>query len=327
MLEDSQSASQSTSQNNRSFTMKDLLASLVTGTWPKIVIIVFIVELAVLFVVSTVPVSHSMVAQISSQNSNLARKSDSLDLIARAIFLFQNNFTIALFEFVPFLGWFFFGYSMYNTALAIEVIGINANLPGPLITLSLLFEPHSWLELPAYAIAVTQSFFLISTVARRSKFKFELARTGLVVVVVAVELIIAAVFESAEISMQSNLAADFTVPWSAFAVLVVLLLVGRNKLLRGYHPSILLQQPSVPPVPPPPMPQYGDQLAFPAPSTPPTNFARYCGKCGAPIHNPRGAIFCDQCGQRLIQPAATTSYSSPAPSSGNQPSSSPPSSP
>jgi uncharacterized membrane protein SpoIIM required for sporulation len=313
MLEDNQNFSPP-QRTSRPFTFRDLLVSLVSGNWPKIVIIAFIAELVVLFLVSTIPIPQATVSQISNQNSNLARTSDSLDLIARAIFLFQNNFTIALFEFVPFLGWFFFGYSMYNTALAIEVIGINANLPGPLITLSLLFEPHSWLELPAYAIAVTQSFFLISTIGRRSKFKFELARTGLVVVVVASELLIAALFESAEISMQSNLAADFVVPWVAFAVLVVLIIIGRKKLLKGYRPPSSpfdFQQSPITPVPPSPMSQFGQSPLSPPPSMFPRNLARYCGKCGAPIHNPQGAIFCDQCGQRIIQPnISNTSASS-----------------
>jgi uncharacterized membrane protein SpoIIM required for sporulation len=292
-------------QRSRSIALKDLLASLVTGTWPKIVIIVFIVELVALFLVSTVPIPQSMVSQISSQNSNLAQTSDSLDLIARALFLFRNNFMIALFEFVPFLGWFFFGYSMYNTALAIEVIGMGVNLPGPVITLSLFFQPHSWLELPAYAIATTQSFYLISTVARRSKFKFELARTGLVIVIVAAELFIAAIFESAEISMQANLVADFAIPWIAFAVLVVLLFLGRKRLLKGYLPPVIYQRP-----PMSSMPHYGSQQMPPSPFAPQANVARFCGKCGAPIHNPKGAIFCDQCGQRIIQPIVGGAYAS-----------------
>jgi Stage II sporulation protein M len=281
-------------QESRSVSLRGLLVSMVTGTWPKIVIIVFIVELVVLFLGSTIPLPASTVNQISSQNGNLAQTSGSLDLIARALFLFSNNFRIALFEFVPFLGWFFFGYSMYNTALAIEVIGINASLPGPLVTLSLFFEPHSWLELPAYAIATTQSFYLISTIWRRSMFTFEVARTGLVVGIVAAELFIAAVFESSEISLASNLIADFALPWLAFFVLLVLLVLGRKQLLKGYRSSVIFQQTSMPA-----MPQNFQQVS---PYMPQAYQARFCGKCGAKVHNPQGAIFCDQCGQRIMQP-------------------------
>ena len=293
----------STNRLSRSITLRDLVISTVRGSWPKIVIVVFIVELAILFFGSTLPIPQATVNQISSQNSNLAQTAGSLDLLARALFLFSNNFRIALFEFVPFLGWFFFGYSIYNTPLGPEVIGMGVSLPGPLVTLSLLFQPHSWLELPAYAIATTQSFYLISTVVRRSKFKFELARTGLVIGIVAAELFIAAIFESAEISLSSNLVADFTIPWAAFAALVVLLLLGRRNLLRGYRSDMIFEQPSMPP----PLP--GKQLGgMSSPLQP--NAARFCGKCGAQIHNPQGAIFCDQCGQRIIQPTVGTNYSS-----------------
>jgi hypothetical protein len=290
-------------QRPRGITLRKVLASTVTGTWPKIVILVFIVELVVLFLGSALPLSQSTVQQINSSNNQLAQTSGSLDLMARALFLFSNNFRIALFEFVPFLGWFFFGYSMYNTALAIEVIGMSAipPLPGPLVTLSLFFEPHSWLELPAYAIATTQSFFLISTIGRRSMFKFEVTRTGLVLVIVAVELAIAAIFESAEISLLSNLTADFVIPWAAFAVLVFLLILGRKKLLKDYKANITFQQPPIQPYGyaqqpgAPPLPPY-----FPSQSN--ANAPRFCGKCGAKISNPQSAVFCDQCGQRILQP-------------------------
>jgi uncharacterized membrane protein SpoIIM required for sporulation len=292
-----------TNRPSRSMTLRDLVVSTISGTWPKIVIVVFIVELAILFFGSTLPIPQTTVNQISSQNSNLAQTAGSLDLLARALFLFSNNFRIALFEFVPFLGWFFFGYSIYNTALAIEVIGMGVSLSGPLVTLSLLFQPHSWLELPAYAIATTQSFYLISTIARRSKFKFELARTCLVIGIVAAELFIAAIFESAEISLSSNLVADFAIPWIAFAGLVVLLLLGRRNLLTRYRSDMMFQQPSMPPSLP-------GQQQTPLSSPLQPNAARFCGKCGAQIHNPGGAIFCDQCGQRIIQPTVKTSYSS-----------------
>ncbi len=289
---------ENTNRSPRNITLRNLLASTLTGTWPKIVIILFVVELVFLIFGSTIPISQSTINLISSQNNNLAQTSASLGLVARALFLFFNNFTIALYEFVPLLGWFYFGLSMYSTALAIEVIGITStpSIPGPLITLSLLLQPHSWLELPAYAIATTQSFFLVSTAARRRMFKFEVARTGLVLVVVAAELIIAAFFESAEISLVSyGLLADFAIPWLAFAVLVILLLVGRRQILKGYQPSVFLQQPPMPPMPQ--MPQEGQQQT---PSSSQPNFPRYCSKCGANLENARGVAFCYQCGQKLI---------------------------
>lgn len=260
-------------QDKQSVTLRSALASTLSGTWPKVVLIVFAVELVFLFLGSAIPLSQSAANQINNQNSSLANTADSLGLLARALFLFSNNFRLAALELVPILGWFIFGYSMYNTALAVGVIGIVQHIPGPLVALSLLLEPHSWLELPAYAIAATQSFYLISTVARRSRFKFEAARTGVVFLIVAVELIIAALFESLEISLASSIVLEFVAPWLLFAVLIGLFVVGRRWILRDYQKKATELQRLLP--------------------------VQFCAKCGARVHD--GAFFCDQCGERLSQ--------------------------
>lgn len=261
-------------QDNQSqpVTLRSVIASTLSGTWPKVVLIVFAVELVFLFLGSTIPISQSTANLINSQNSALASTSDSLGLLARALFIFTNNIQIALLEFVPILGWFFFGLSMYNTALAIEVIGIAQHLAGPLLALSLLFQPHTWLELPTYAIATTQSFYLISTVARRDRFKFEAVRTGVVLVIVAVELIIAAFFESLEISLASSLVLEFVAPWLLFAVLIGMFVAGRRLILKDQKSATELQRPMT---------------------------LKFCTKCGARVHE--GAFFCDQCGEKLPQ--------------------------
>ena len=176
--------------------MKRILVSTVTGTWPRVVMIVFFAELVYLFVGMTIPVSQSTINQISSQNSSLASTVASLAFLPRAFYIFFNNFRLGAIEIVPVLGWFIFGYSIYNTALAIEVLGIVQHIPGVLISFTLLTQPHTWLELPSYAIATTQSFYLVSTVARRNRFRFEAARTGVIIVAVAIELILAALLES-----------------------------------------------------------------------------------------------------------------------------------
>jgi uncharacterized membrane protein SpoIIM required for sporulation len=286
-----------TNRQPQAVTLQNLLARSVSGTWPKIAIAIFLVELVFLFIGSMIPISQTTINQISQSNNQLGQTSISLGLIPLVGFIFANNFKIALLEFVPIIGWFFFGISMFDTALAIEVIGISHSLPGPLITLTLLFEPHTWLELPAYAIATTQSFFLFSTVVRRSWFKFEVARTVLVVGIVAAELIVAALFESSEISLASYGAMGvLLVPWIFFAVLAILLYLGRRKFLKDYRPRTLASAPTMPGVPP--MWQQASAMQ--------TTEARFCGKCGAKVESP-GSIFCNKCGQRLIQPLASPS--------------------
>ena len=289
-------------------TLGDLLVKTVSGTWPKIVILVFFSELVFLFLGSTISIPQSLVQQINGSNSALGHTSQSLDLLSRAGFIFSNNFKIAIIEFVPLGGWFFFGLSMYSTALAIEVIGIVSipSLPGPLVMLSLLLEPHSWLELPAYAIATTQSFYLISTAIQRRRFKFEVARTGLVIGVVAADLLIAALFESAEISLSpSGLVGLLVIPWTLFAFLAVLVILGRRSVLRKYRSELVGQPPIMPP-------------AWPQQLSGQTSYARFCGKCGAKVQNPATSVFCEQCGQRLLQPGVG-SYSPKAVGSANPP--------
>ncbi len=253
-----------------------------SGTWLKVAIGVFIVELIILFYFSTVPIPGYLVSLINNQTTTVAQNAYSLTLLGRALFLFSNNFHIAATEFIPLFGLYTFGTVMYNTATAIEVIGISSNIPGPLIALSLLFEPHTWLELPAYALAATQSMYLVRSFSSLKRFKFELIRTPFVFALVAVELFIAAIFESSEISLASTSAVlALGVPWIAFAGLAVLVYVGRAQLLK-----------KEPPPPPPPYPAY--------PSTTENLYPiRYCSKCGARILHPGVSIFCDQCGERL----------------------------
>lgn len=269
-------------------TLRNLAASVASGIWPKIALAVFAIELAFLFLGSTIPLSQSTINQIASQNSGLAQTSDSLGLLARAVFIFSNNFRLGALQFIPFFGWLNYVSSMYGTAVSIEVIGIVQGTPGPLVMLSLLFEPHTWLELPAYAIATTQSFFFVSTIARPRWFKFEVARTFFVFGIVAVELFIAALFESAEISFLSNgLMTDLAIMWTVFAMLVALLFIGRHYILKGYRAAAREL-----PLPPPWPGQQQQMINQWSPAT-------FCTHCGSRISEPQVAMFCAQCGARL----------------------------
>lgn len=243
---------------------------------------VFVVELVMLFYFSTVPLPAYLVNTINNQTSTIATGADSLTLLGRALYLFSNNFHIAATEFIPLFGLYTFGSVMYNTALAIDVIGIVSNIPGPFVTLSLLFEPHTWLELPAYALATTQSLYLVRGFTSVRRFKFELVRTPFVFALVAVELFIAAIFESSEISLASTSALlALAVPWIAFGVLAVLVYVGRAQLLKKEYQYL---------PPPPPYPSTTTTDRYPI---------LYCSKCGARILQPGVSRFCDQCGEIL----------------------------
>jgi hypothetical protein len=286
-LQEENQAGQTHNNNPYRLTAENLIVRTFSGTWLKVAITIFVLELIILFYFSTIPLPTYLVDAINNQTSTLAQGADSLTLLGRAMFLFSNNFHIAAIEFIPLFGLYTFASVMYNTALAIDVIGIVSNIPGPFVTLSLLFEPHTWLELPAYALATTQSLYLIRGFTSMRRFKFELVRTPFVFALVAVELFIAAIFESSEISLASTSALlALAVPWVAFVVLAVLVYVGRAQLLKKDQ---LQQQKPTPPPPPPTYPNWTNPYPV-----------RYCTKCGARISQPGVAKFCDQCGERLL---------------------------
>lgn len=254
--------------------LKRVLASMLTGSWLKVVLVVFGAELAFLILGTMIPISQSTINNISAQNSSLASSVATLGFAGRTLFIFFNNFQLGSLEIVPGLGWYIFGNSMYNTALAVEVLGIVSHLPGPLLAFTLLLQPHSWLELPTYAIATTQSFYLVSTVARRNMFRFEAVRTGLVFILVATELIVAALFESFEVSIANSLVFEFVVPWVLFAVLAGLLVLGRRLVLQSYsiEKSALM----------------------------PLAKVNFCVNCGARVQE--AALYCSYCGEKIYQP-------------------------
>ena len=79
--------------------------------------------------------------------------------------IFANNFMVVVRELIPVLGPAVFALSIYETARIVEVIAIT-NGDGVAAALGTLFLlPHTYLELPAYAIAVTESGYLVYAIA------------------------------------------------------------------------------------------------------------------------------------------------------------------
>lgn len=203
--------------------------------WFKAVTAMFAVELAAFFLLTLLPMSASQVQVIAGQGNNLVNSVHHAPFVLKIAEIFTNNFRIASIEFIPVVGWFLYGYSTFSTAQVIEAFAIQAGLPGPYVMLSLLLLPHSWLELPAYAIAVTQSAFLVRSIFKGS-FKLEFYRTLLVWGFVGLELLIAAVFESTEIQLQQPNPVLPFVTWIPFFVLagvIGVLARAMNKRVRS----------------------------------------------------------------------------------------------
>ncbi len=282
--------------------MSGLLASVLEGNWAKIVILVFVAEVVFLLIEASVPLPIRDIRIIASQNSQIGQTSTTLDLSGKIFFIFNNNFNIASLELIPIYGWYIFNTSIVATAQSIAVIGIVQGTTGATVVLSLLLQPHTWLELPAYAIALTQSFYLIASLFRRS-FLYEMVRTIFVWMLVAAELILAATFEASEITGNSLIGVNATLvlAWIAFTILFIPALYFRSRFLGRYHAQ---NQSSQAPYPGPSTSFVHDQphlydtiTVLPNPSQPQSSQS-YCTNCGAHV-DPSIAVYCDQCGRKL----------------------------
>lgn len=167
----------------------------------------FIAEIILFYLIASFPISNSEAQSLSASYNSVQNSLQSSSLLGRAVLIFVNNVRIALMEIIPVWGAILFSISTYATSRTVEAVAIVqpasvAHLPAQvLITLLFLF-PHSWLELPAYAIALTESIFLIYSGVTHNLIN-ESRRALAVVVFVVILLFVAALFESTEITYPS----------------------------------------------------------------------------------------------------------------------------
>ena len=165
-------------------------------------IILFIIELILIFALSSIHLPSSDVSTLLSSYNQRKTQVGSQSYFSMLGTIFAHNFGIATLEFVPLLGAVMFLFSIAGTSLTIGAIGVSYSLPGALVMVSLLAVPSTWLELPAYAIAFAESIMLFRAGLNRT-FKTELRSALFVWMFVAIELAVAATFESAEIKLET----------------------------------------------------------------------------------------------------------------------------
>jgi uncharacterized membrane protein SpoIIM required for sporulation len=192
----------------------------------------FLIEVVLFFVVSSLPFFPGEQAAYTAQSNQISSQFSNATLFAQFSGIFVNNFRIALVEFVPGLGLLLFAFSLYATARILEVISISDNLPPALVVLILLLLfPHSWIELPAYAVAVAAGSYFGYALIRWQKTRWgpEIGVLLINVAIVTVMLLVAALFESVEIQVGGLL---FLVTWIPFAILIAGVLLLNRKLSR-----------------------------------------------------------------------------------------------
>ncbi len=201
-------------------------------------VLLFLIEVGLFFAISSLPFFPGEQSLYTNQSNQIGTEFQNATLFTQFSGIFVNNYRIALIEMVPGIGLLFFAFSLYATARILEVISINDHAsPLLLVLVLLLLFPHSWIELPAYAVATAEGTFLLYAIVKwlfdssgRNSVRWsgELGQLIINVAIVTIMLAVAALFESVEI----QLGLLFWVTWIPFAAIIVVVLVLNHRLSR-----------------------------------------------------------------------------------------------
>lgn len=202
-------------------------------------VLLFLIEVGLFFLVSSLPFFPGEQALYTNQSNQIGNQFQHATLFTTFSGIFVNNYRIALIEMIPGLGVLFFGFSLYATARILQVISISDHAsPIIVVLVLLLLFPHSWIELPAYAVATAEGIYLLyaivkwlfdSTGRASVHWNHELGQLLINVGIVTVMLLVAALFESVEIQLGGLL---FLVTWIPFAVIIAVVLLLNRRLMR-----------------------------------------------------------------------------------------------
>ena len=129
----------------------------------KMFLITFIAELVAFAIISVLPIRDpALYASFRSQDSAIT----SQPYFSLWLSIFPHNLMIGSIEFIPVIGLIMFIISMGETAIVVSVEGTATHVGGFAIFASLMLLPHSWLELPSYAVAVSTGIYAIYVYSR-----------------------------------------------------------------------------------------------------------------------------------------------------------------
>ncbi|MEM1606572.1 MAG: hypothetical protein QXT30_01020 [Candidatus Bathyarchaeia archaeon] len=175
-----------------------------------------IVFLATLFLCFTATIFGALTEIDLKEASDMRREMDALEgaiKVAGVQVIFGNNFMHTMAMFIPIVGpgWGFF--VLYNTgrffAATATLMRIN-----PLILLLLTFlHPFAWMEYVSYALAISESFILAYSIAKRG-FKSELKTMSIMLTICSVILLLAAIIEYAMIKIGLDLVGWQTIAFN-----------------------------------------------------------------------------------------------------------------
>jgi len=178
--------------------------------WLTLVLATFVFEVALFAVVSNVPLSPSDANSLLNDTRAILSQIENEPLMFNALDIFANNALIAVFEFVPFLGWIRFVEVTILTGQVISALASSSGVPASILLITTFLSPHSWVELMAYAVAIAESILMVYS-AFAKRLKEELSRAAASFALVILMLMVAALLEA--ITVQYSI-EGFVYAWA-----------------------------------------------------------------------------------------------------------------
>lgn len=197
----------------------------------KVVVIVFLIELVLFVTTASVPFFSGEQEWYSENAEQIVNRLSGATPLGQVVEIFGNNIRVALIEFIPGFGAVFFSASIYQTARITQAIALNLDFPSQILLVILFLLPHSWLELPAYAISTSEGIFLLYSAARwlasrePGRMRMELGQLLLSIILVVVTLGVAAIFEVTEV----QLGLIGLAMWAPFGLIVAIALLLKRR--------------------------------------------------------------------------------------------------
>ncbi len=169
----------------------------------RLFLVTFVIEMVIFTVLSSINYHNSFLYQsLSTERSSIL----SNNIFSMIMEIFPHNLLVATFEFIPVVGPLLFSISIVTTSLTVASEAYFLyHIPGFYVFLGLVILPHTWLELPAYAVAVSASIYLLYLLIKREILRSKIYKVLYMYIFVVIELAIAGTFESAEIVMENNI--------------------------------------------------------------------------------------------------------------------------
>ena len=199
----------------------------------RLFLVIFLVEIGIFIAISSLSIHNQ---ELLSAFKNEQQSIVTLSLPDMILEIFPHNLLVATIEFIPIIGQFFFLLSSVETSIIISIEGAGLHTSGLVVFFSLAILPHTWLELPSYAVATSTSIYLIYLLAKRGQILHSnIMKVVYMYLFVVLELAIAGTFESTEIYMSRIYASPYNIEyplmlWIA-AVPVIYLLIRLYRII------------------------------------------------------------------------------------------------